>query len=301
MSMTAFLGAIELGLCYALLAFGIYVTFRILYITDLTGDGSFVLGAAVSAMLTVAGHPLLGVAAGTLAGALAGCITALMQTKLGIQPILAGILTMTGLYTINLAVMGGKSNVPLLNQRTIFTPLEEMIGGQYYKILLLAVLVGVMFLVLNLFFRTQTGLSIRATGDNEAMVRASSIDTDRAKLVGFALANGIIALSGAVLAQMQQSADINMGSGMIVIALASLIIGDVFIHGRGVLTGLLAAIVGALLYRLLIALILTTSLPTSYLKLISALVVTVAIAVPTLRRRYGVSRLMRQGGKYAEH
>jgi putative ABC transport system permease protein len=282
MSLTAFIGSMELGLVYSLLAFGTFISYRILRVADLTVDGSFVLGAAASAMLTLEGMPFAGILAAMAAGAIAGVITALLQTKMGIQPILAGILTMTGLYSINLMVMGGKANIPLLNNTNIFTPAENF-GGRAYKIIVLTAIITLIFMLLNWFFRTLLGLSIRATGDNEDMCKASSINTDLVKIVGFALSNSIVALSGALLAQMQQSADVNMGSGMVVISFASLIIGSAIIKNKNITMGLLSVVIGSIVYRLIIAIILTTNFPPSYLKLISALVVITALSIPTLK------------------
>lgn len=282
MSITAFIGSIELGLVYSLLAFGTYISFRILKVTDLTVDGSFVLGAAASAILTLEGMSFGGILAALVAGALAGIVTALLQTKMGIQPILAGILTMTGLYSINLMVMDGKANIPLLNAANIFTHAENL-GGRAYKIIILAIIISIVFILLNWFFRTLLGLSIRATGDNESMCKASSINTDSVKIVGFAMSNSIVALSGALLAQMQQSADVNMGSGMVVISFASIIIGSAIIKNKNITMGLLSVVVGSIIYRLIIALILTTNFPPSYLKLISALVVITALSIPNLK------------------
>jgi putative ABC transport system permease protein len=233
-------------------------------------------------MLTLEGMPFAGILAAMAAGAIAGVITALLQTKMGIQPILAGILTMTGLYSINLMVMGGKANIPLLNNTNIFTPAENF-GGRAYKIIVLTAIITLIFMLLNWFFRTLLGLSIRATGDNEDMCKASSINTDLVKIVGFALSNSIVALSGALLAQMQQSADVNMGSGMVVISFASLIIGSAIIKNKNITMGLLSVVIGSIVYRLIIAMILTTNFPPSYLKLISALVVITALSIPTLK------------------
>jgi len=293
LSLVSLIGAIELGLVYSLLAFGSFISFRILNIADLTVDGSFVLGAAVSAVLVSNGMPYNGILLAVVAGALAGVVTALLQTKMGIQPILAGILTMTGLYSINLMVMDGKANIPLLNKTNIFTFAENIIGGKAYKILVLLIVIGVVFAILNWFFRTQLGLSVRATGDNEDMCRASSIDTDMVKIVGFAISNAIVALSGALVAQMQQSADINMGSGMVVISFASIIIGSVIIKNRNITLGLLSVIFGSVIYRFIIALILTTSFPPSYLKLISALVVVIALSFPNIKRKIEINKLRR--------
>lgn len=293
MSLTALIGAIELGLVYSLLAFGTYISFRILNVADLTVDGSFVLGAAVSAIFTFNNMPIMGLIFAILAGAVAGAITASLQTKLGIQPILAGILTMTGLYSINLMVMDGKANIPLLNKTSIFTIVETVFSNKLYKILTLTVIVLLIFGILNWFFRTQLGLSIRATGDNEDMCRASSIDTDLIKLVGFALANAIVALSGALVAQMQQSADVNMGAGMVVISFASIIIGSVIIKNKNITLGLLSVMIGSIIYRLIIALILTTNFPPSYLKLISSLVVMAALSFPNVKKKLEISNMKR--------
>ena len=295
MSIVSLIGTIELGLVYSLLAFGSYISFKILNIADLTVDGSFVLGAAVSAVLTFRGMPVMGIFIAIVAGALAGIVTALLQTKMGIQPILSGILTMTGLYSINLMVMGGKANIPLLNKVNVFTFAENLIKGREYKIYVLLVIIAIVFLVLNWFFRTQLGLSVRATGDNEDMCRASSIDTDFVKIVGFAISNAIVALSGALVAQMQQSADVNMGLGMVVISFASIIIGSVIIKNKNITLGLLSVILGSVIYRFIIALILTTNFPPSYLKLISALVVITALSIPNIKKKIEVNKL-RNGG-----
>ena len=294
MSITAFIGAMELGLVYSLLAFGTFISFRILKVADLTVDGSFVLGAAASALFTFEGMPVMGIVAALIAGAIAGLVTALLQTKMGIQPILAGILTMTGLYSVNLMVMGGKANIPLLNKTNIFTYAETIISGRAYKIIVIAAIIAAVFIILNWFFRTQLGLSIRATGDNEDMCRASSIDTDFVKVVGFALSNSIVALSGALVAQMQQSADVNMGSGMVVISFASIIIGSVIIKNKNITLGLLSVVIGSVIYRLIIALILTTNFPPSYLKLISALVVITALSIPNFKKKMEIDRMRRE-------
>lgn len=293
MSLTAFLGAIELGLVYSLLAFGTYISFKILNVADLTVDGSFVLGAAVSAAFTFNEMPIIGLIIAIIAGALAGIITAYLQTKMGIQPILAGILTMTGLYSINLMVMDGKANIPLLNKDSIFTYAEAVFEVKAYKIFVLLIIVFVIYAILNWFFRTQLGLSIRATGDNEDMCRASSIDTDFIKIVGFAVSNAIVALSGALVAQMQQSADVNMGAGMVVISFASIIIGSVIIKNNNIALGLISVIVGSVIYRFIIALILTTNFPPSYLKLISSLVVITALSAPNIKKKMEISKMRR--------
>lgn len=293
MSLTAFIGAIELGLVYSLLAFGTYISFRILNVADLTVDGSFVLGAAVSAIFTFNEMPITGLFLAIIAGAMAGIITALLQTKMGIQPILAGILTMTGLYSINLMVMDGKANIPLLNKDSIFTYAEVTFQNKAYKIFALLIIVFAVYVILNWFFRTQLGLSIRATGDNEDMCRASSIDTDFIKIVGFAVSNAIVALSGALVAQMQQSSDVNMGAGMVVISFASIIIGSVIIKNKNITLGLISVIIGSVIYRFIIALILTTNFPPSYLKLISSLVVITALSAPNIKKKMEINKMKR--------
>lgn len=294
MSMTALMGALEHGFIYALMGFGIYISFRILHTPDLTTDGSFVLGAAVSAVFTLYGMPELGLLAAIIAGALAGMTTALLHTKLGIQPILAGILTATGLYTINLLVMQNKSNLPLIGLRHVFTGMQNIYNGPGFRMLLLIPLVGLLLCLLRWFFKTQLGLSIRATGDNPAMVRASSINTDRALLCGYSLANACVALAGAMVAQLNQSADVNIGSGIMVVGMASLIIGEVLIKNTSVTRGLLGVVLGSVVYRVMIAAILTTDIPASSLKLISSLVVTAATAIPGLRNRLELGRLIRR-------
>lgn len=301
MSLVSLIGAIELGLVYSLLAFGSFISFRVLNIADLTVDGSFVLGAAVSAVLTYNGMPYAGILLAILAGALAGVVTALLQTKMGIQPILSGILTMTGLYSINLMVMNGKANIPLLNKTNIFTFAETAIDNKLFKVFTLLLIIAVVFAILNWFFRTQLGLSVRATGDNEDMCRASSIDTDTIKIVGFAISNAIVSLSGALVAQMQQSADVNMGSGMVVISFASIIIGSVIIKNKNITLGLLSVILGSVIYRFIIALILTTNFPPSYLKLISALVVIIALSFPNVKRKMEINKLRRGIYHYAKN
>ena len=221
------LSALELGFIYALVAMALFLSFRVLNIADMTTDGAFTLGCAVSATAAVAGHPFLGLPLAMLAGAAAGFVTAFLQTRLAVPSILAGIITNTGLYTVNLAVMGFSSNVPMLKTKTIFTAAQSLLGENApYKLLVAALITVVVCVLLILFLGTRLGLSIRATGDNPDMVRASSINTTFTITVGLCIANAMTSLSGAVLAQYQKSADINLGTGMVVIGLASLIIGE---------------------------------------------------------------------------
>lgn len=285
MNMTTLIASVELGLIYTLMTLGLFISYRILDIADLTVDGSFTLGAAVCAVLTLAGHPFLGFAAAIGAGLVAGTTTAVLQTKLKVQPILAGILTMTALYSINLMIMGGKSNIALLRIETIFTKSEALTGPKYNALIIGLVVVTIVCVLLGLFLYTTLGLSIRATGDNEDMVRASSINVDFTKTIGLALANALVAASGALLAQHQGFADAGSGTGMVVIGLASLIIGeiivDLFFKKRSIPVNILAAVIGSIIYRTVIALALAHNFSASSMKLVTAIIVTLVISFPT--------------------
>ena len=285
------MSALELGCIYALVAMALFLSFRVLNIADMTTDGAFTLGCAVSATMAVAGHPVLGLFAAMIAGSAAGFITALLQTRLGVPSILAGIITNTGLYTINLAVMGFSSNVPMLKTNTIFTMLEDLMGeGFPTKLLLSAAITVVVCALLILFLGTRLGLSIRATGDNPDMVRASSINTAFTITVGLCVANSLTGLSGAVLAQYQRSADINLGTGMVVIGLASLIIGETLFGHGGLWTKAVSAVVGSIIYRFIIAIAMRANLPSEALKLISAIIVVLAISMPAIKKGIAFQR-----------
>ena len=276
-SSAVIISALELGFIYALVAFALFLSFRVLNIADMTTDGSFTLGCAVSATLAVAGHPYIALPAAMLAGACAGCITAVLQTKLGVPSILAGIITNTGLYTINLAVMGFSSNVNMMKTVTVFTSFGKM------KLIPAAVITIVMGVLLVVFLSTRLGLSIRATGDNPDMVRASSINTAFTITVGLAISNALTALSGAVLAQYQRTADINLGTGMVIIGLASLIIGETVMPKGKLWRKAFGAVIGSVIYRFIIALALRFDLPSESLKLISATIVALAIGLPAIK------------------
>ena len=281
-SSAVILSALELGCIYALVALALYLSYRTLNIADMTTDGAFTLGCAVSATLAVAGHPILAIPAAMIAGALAGFVTAFLQTKMKIPSILAGIITNTGLYTVNLAVMGFSSNVNMLKSATVFTMVKPLLGI-FYRLIPGALIAAVAALLLIAFLRTRLGLSIRATGDNPDMVRASSINTAFTITVGLCVANALTALSGAVLAQYQRTADINLGTGMVIIGLASLIIGDTLTPKGRVHTKILGALAGSVIYRFIIAIALRLDLPSECLKLISAVIVALAIGLPALR------------------
>ncbi|MBR5617050.1 MAG: ABC transporter permease [Oscillospiraceae bacterium] len=281
LSMAIVTGALELGFIYALVALALFLSFRILNIADMTTDGAFTLGCAVSATVALTGHPFLALPAAMAAGACAGIVTATLQTKWGVPSILAGIITNTGLYTVNLAVMGFSSNVNMLRASTIFTAFPGM------KLIPAVIITLSAAALLVVFLNTRLGLSIRATGDNPDMVRASSINTGLTITIGLALSNSITALSGAVLAQYQKTADINLGTGMVIIGLASLIIGETAFRSRKIWLKVLGAVVGCIIYRFIIAIALRLDLPSEALKLVSAVIVAVAIALPAMKKNKG--------------
>ena len=277
--------ALELGFQYALVAMALFLSFRVLDIADLTTDGCFILGCAVSVSVTAAGHPFLAIPAAMLAGACAGFITAFLQTKLGVPAILAGIVTNTGLYTVNLMAMGWKANQSLLKQDTIFSLFGQTgVGGAWGDILLSAAITVTAGVLLVLFLGTRLGLSIRATGDNADMVRASSINPNFTITVGLCVANAMTGLSGAMVAQYSTFADVNSGTGMVVLALAALVIGETLI-GKGSMTRrVLGVVAGSIIYRFIYAAALRFNVPADYMKLVSAVIVGVAIAAPAVRR-----------------
>ena len=278
--------ALQLGCVYSFVALALFISYRILNIADLTTDGSFVLGMAVSVSVTAMNHPILGVLLGMLAGSLAGLVTAMLQTKLGVPSILAGIICNTGLYTINLMVMGWSSNLSLLKSNTIFTLFKQIgIGGAYNAIILVSIITILMMLLIKWFLSTKLGLSIRATGDNEKMTAASSINPNLTILIGLMISNALTGLSGALVGQLQKSADINAGTGIVTIGLATLIIGEALIQGRkSISRNILACLIGNIVYRLIYAFILQTHIiPIECLKLMTAFVVTIAIAIPYIK------------------
>lgn len=291
MSLYSFFSAIELGLIYSLMVLGLFISYRILNIPDLTVDGSFTLGAAVAVVATLAEHPVLGLLLASLAGAAAGFVTALLQTRMKIQSILAGIITMTALYSINLMVMDNKANLPLAQGESIYHNLPGMLLSGLAAIGVAAVLV--------LFLQTPAGLAVRATGDNEAMVRSSSINADRMKMAGLSIANACVALSGALIAHYNCYAEVRMGIGMVVIGLASLIVGEIavglLVRRATILSGAVAAIVGSILYRLIIAQALEWNFSSSSLKLITAIIVALAMSVPAVKESLRLAKQRRAG------
>ncbi|GAA3752801.1 ABC transporter permease [Microbacterium kribbense] len=273
--------ALELGMLYGIVALGVYLTFRILNFPDLTVDGSFTTGAAVSASLLVSGTPpVLATLAGGLAGAVAGVVTGLLYAKGRINGLLAGILTMIGLWSINLAIMG-RANIPMLRQETLMTPLREndLMGGPV-SILIFAVIALVLKFAMDWFLSTDHGLGIQATGNNEEMIRSLGVNTARMAIITLALSNALVALAGALIAQYQGFADISMGIGLVLVGLASVIIGQAVIPARAVWWATLAVIVGAVIYRFVIYLALAVGVDPNYMKLISAVLVVAALLLP---------------------
>lgn len=299
--------ALELGCIYSLVALALFISFSILNIADLSTDGCFTLGCAVGAMVTLSGHPFLALFAAMGAGICSGFVTAFLQTKMGVPSILAGIIVNTGLYTINIAVMDFSSTVNLFACDTIFSLAKGKIAaswyGDWYKFLIAFLIVLIIGIILAWFLNTRLGLSIRATGDNEYMVRASSINPVFMITVGLCVANALTALSGAILGQYQKSCDINLGTGMVTIALASLIIGETLIGKGSVLRKVAGVVLGSCLYRFIVAVALRMNVPAEALKLVSAIIVAAAISFPYLKERLSFYKLKgsfsskRGGGK----
>lgn len=287
MNITIVWGAILLGLFYGLLVLGVFLTFRILNYADLTVDGSLPLGAAVTATLIFSGvNPFLATLVAPFLGAAAGAVTGILHTRFSITPLLSGILTMIGLYSINLRIMG-RPNIPLLRNKSIFDPLTELglsLRAGQTAIAVFVVLVAV--LVLYLFLGTELGQAFRGTGDNETMMRSLGVNTDRMKIMALCISNALVALSGALIAQYQGFADISMGIGMIIIGLASVIVGEVVLGVKSILGRLIAVVVGSIIYRLTIAAVLRFGfIEYTDLRLFTALLVTLALIAPEIRKK----------------
>lgn len=273
--------AVELGLLYATMALGVYLTFKILNFPDLTVDGSFTTGAAVAAKLIIDGiSPIWATLAGAAAGAAAGAVTGLLYTKGKIDGLLAGILTMIALYSINLRIMG-KSNLPLLREDTLMTPLREAnMLGTVSSILIFAGIAVAIKLLIDWFLHTDLGLSIQATGNNEQMIRSFGVNTDRTTILTLCISNALVALCGALVAQYQGFADVGMGIGLILIGLASVIVGQAVFGSRTIFISTIAVILGAVIYRLVIFFALSVGLNPNDMKLISAVLVVAALLLP---------------------
>lgn len=278
-------GALSQGVLWGLMALGVYITYRILDIADLTVDGSFATGGAVCAVCVVNGvDPILALLLATIAGAVAGFVTGFLHTKCEIPAILAGILTQIGLYSINLRIMG-RSNTPLLKSETLFKNISEMTGlSSTWTALIIGIIVSVVIVaILYWFFGTEIGSAIRATGNNEQMVRALGVNTSVTKILGLMIGNALISLSGALVTQSQGYADIKMGIGAIVIGLASIVIGEVIFGQKGNFAfRLTSIIVGSIIYRIIVAIVLQMGMNTDDLKLLTAILVAIALSVPVL-------------------
>ena len=284
--------ALELGLIYALTVLALFLSYSMLDVCDLSTDGCFTLGAAAGAVVALLGHPLLALPAAMLAGMTSGLVTALLQTRLGIDSLLAGIIVNTGLYSVNIAVMAGASQVSLNRTDTLFTLARDLLkstplaGG--HKLVVLAVLTALAVVLLTLFLNTRLGLAIRATGNNPDMVRSSSINPVFTTIVGLCVANALTGLSGCLMAQSQQSAEINIGTGMVTIALASLLIGATLMGRGSIFTRAVGMVVGAFVFRLVYAIALRLDMPAFMLRLVSSVIVALAIALPYLKEQWPV-------------
>ncbi|MBQ9207220.1 MAG: ABC transporter permease [Treponema sp.] len=296
-------GAVAQGLLWGLMTLGVYLTFRILNIADMTCDGSFALGGSTCAVLVTKGYnPLLAVLISFLTGLVAGLATGLMHTKLKIHEILAGILSMIALYSINIRIMG-KSNTPLLGVQTMMTKMQNTFGlSPNISSFIIGLIFGIaLIIILYWFCGTELGSCVRATGNNEKMVRAMGVDTDKMKLLGLMISNGLIALSGALVAQQQGYGDVGMGTGAIVIGLASIILGESifawFNKRFAFYVTLLSILLGSVVYRLIIAIVLQLGLKSSDLKLLTAIIVVIALAIPVAKKKVVKTKVAVAAGK----
>ena len=282
--------ALELGLISSLTVLALFLSYSMLNVCDLSTDGCFTLGAVVGAVVALAGHPYLSLPAAMGAGMLSGLVTALLQTKMGIDSLLSGIIVNTGLYSINIAVMGGASLLNMNKTETVFTKLKALLKSTplsgTYKTVVALIAVALVIAFLTWFLKTRLGLAIRATGNNPDMVRSSSINPAFTTIVGLCISNSFTALSGCLLAQSQKSVNIDIGSGMVTIALASLLIGRAFAGRGGIARKACGAVIGAIIFRLVYAAALRFHMPAFMLKLVSSVIVIIAIAGPYLRSRY---------------
>lgn len=287
-------GALEQGLLWAVMVLGVYLTFRVLDFPDLTVDGCFTLGAAVVTRFILEGfNPLLGMTAAMICGAMAGLVTGFLHTRLKIAPLMAGILTMIALYSINLRVMGA-ANLSLLRMNTAITWIMGVGFSKANSALILGLVVTVVVVILlYLFLNTEIGMAIRATGDNEQMIRSLGVNTNLTKMIGLSLGNAMVALSGSMVAQYQGFADVGMGIGMIIMGLAAVIVGEALIGAKSLLRALVAVVLGSFIYRLVISIVLHLGLPTTDLKLFTAAIVVLALAFPIIKENLK----MKQAGR----
>lgn len=294
--------ALELGLICSLTVLSLFLSYSMLNVCDLSTDGCFTLGAAVGAAVALAGHPWLSIPAAMAAGVTSGFVTALLQTKMGVDSLLAGIIVNTGLYSVNIAVMGGSSLLNMNKTDTVFTKAKALLEGtvlaDQYRLLVALIAVILVVALLTLFLRTRLGLAIRATGNNPDMVRSSSINPAFTITVGLCVSGAITALSGCLLAQSQKSVDINIGQGMVTIALASLLIGRAFLGKGGILSRAIGVVLGSFVFRLVYTIALRFQMPAFMLKLVSSVIVILAISGPYLKKQWPAlkRRLSKKGG-----
>ncbi len=282
--------AIELGLINAITVLALFLSYSMLNVCDLSTDGCFTLGACVGAVVAISGNPYLSIPAAMCAGVISGFITALLQTRMGVDSLLSGIIVNTGLYSINIAIMGNSSLLNMNKTRTVFTDLKTALEGTFLhgqsKLLIAVIAVALVVLFLSLFLKTKLGLAIRATGNNPDMVRSSSINPAFTTTVGLCISNSFTALSGCLLAQSQKSVNIDIGSGMVTIALASLLIGGTFMGKGGIPKRATGVVLGSIIFRIIYAIALRFDMPASMLKLVSSVIVIIAISGPYIRSKY---------------
>ena len=300
-SLTLVQTALELGLICSVTVLALFLSYSMLNVCDLSTDGCFTLGATVGAAVALAGHPYLSLPAAMAAGVVSGFITSLLQTKMGVNSLLAGIIVNTALYSVNIAVMGSSSVMNMNKTETVFTKMRALLDGTVLqgqsKLLVALLAAAAVAVILGLFLKTRLGLAIRATGDNADMVRSSSINPAFTTIVGLCVANAFTALSGCLLAQYQKSVNIDIGTGMVTIALASLLIGGAFLGRRALPLRIFGMILGAFVFRLVYTVALRFDMPAFMLKLVSSVVVVATISIPYLKRQYPLFKRRMQHGR----
>ena len=288
--------ALELGIIYGIIAMALFLTYSMLNVCDLSTDGCYTMGAAAGAVVALAGHPFLALFAAMAAGVLSGLVNAFLQTKMKVESMLAGIIVNTGLYTVNICIMG-KSNLNMNTTTTVFSMMKELLKGtaleSYSKMIVVLIFLVIIAVLLALFLGTRLGLSIRATGNNIAMVKSSSINPAMTTTVGLCMGGAMTALAGCLLGEYQKSVDVNMGTGMVTVALASLIIGETIFGRRTIKVRILGVILGSCLYRVIVAIALRFNLPASALKLVSAVIVGIAISIPAIKEILALQKTKR--------
>ncbi len=289
LSFTEIESVLEIGIITSVTVLALFLSYTMLNVCDLSTDGCFTLGASVGAMVAICGHPYLSVPVAMLIGMGSGLVTAFLQTFMGIDSLLSGIIVNTALYSVNMAVMGKKPNLSLYGDETVFTKMKALLAGTflapYYTLVVLLLFVAVVIIFLSLFLKTRLGLAIRATGNNPAMVRSSSINPYFTTIIGLCVSGSLTALSGCLMAQTDKSMDINIGTGMVTISLASLLIGRSLIKKRNIPLRMICAVVGAIIFRLVTQIAIKLHLPAYMLRLVSSVIVAIAIAGPYIKSR----------------